>query len=61
MQYVTDNEVNGSAHQGGVQDPQEGPSTQTSQEQNPATPTEESDLIVGCCRLFLVYRRSRSH
>ncbi|KAJ8587835.1 hypothetical protein M405DRAFT_820778 [Rhizopogon salebrosus TDB-379] len=66
MQYVTDNEVNGSAHQGGaaveVQDPQEGPSTQTSQGQNPAAPTKESsDLTVGCCRLFLVYRRSRSH
>ncbi|KAJ8591886.1 WD40 repeat-like protein [Rhizopogon salebrosus TDB-379] len=66
MQYVTDNEVNGSAHQGGaaagVQDPQEGPSTQIFQGQNPAAPTEESsDLIVGCCRLFLVYRRSGSH
>jgi hypothetical protein len=62
MQYVTDN---GSAHQGGaaaeVQDPQ-GPSTQTSQGQIPAALTEESsDLTVGCCRLFLVYRRSRSH
>jgi hypothetical protein len=66
MQYVTDNEVNGSVHQSGAaaggQDLQEGPSTQTSQGQNPAAPTEEpSDLIVGCCRLFLVYRRSRSH
>jgi hypothetical protein len=66
MQYVTDNEVNGSAHQdgdaAGVQDSQEGPSTQTSQGQNLAGATEESsDLIVGCCRLFFVYRRSRSH
>jgi hypothetical protein len=66
MQYAIGNEVNGSAHQGGaaagVQDPQEGPSTQTSQGQNLAALAEESsDLIVGCCRLFLVYRRSRSH
>jgi hypothetical protein len=66
MQYAIGNEVNGSAHQGGaaagVQGPQEGPLTQTSQGQNTAVPTEESsDLTVGCCRLFLVYRRSRSH
>jgi hypothetical protein len=65
MQYVIGNEVNGSAHQDGaaaeVQDLQ-GPLTQTSQGQNLAAATEESpDLTVGCCRLFLVYRRSRSH
>jgi hypothetical protein len=66
MQYAIGNEVNGSTHQGGaaagVQGPQEGPSTQTSQGQNLAALTEESsDLIVGCCRLSLMYRRPRSH
>ncbi|KAJ8591899.1 hypothetical protein M405DRAFT_83476 [Rhizopogon salebrosus TDB-379] len=65
MQYAIGNEANGSAYQSGaaagVQDPREGPSTQTSQGQNLAALTEESsDLILGCCRLFLVYRRSRS-
>ncbi|KAJ8586569.1 hypothetical protein M405DRAFT_823180, partial [Rhizopogon salebrosus TDB-379] len=50
MQYAIGNEVNSSAHQGGaaagVQDPQEGPSTQTSQGQNLAALAEESsDLI----------------
>jgi hypothetical protein len=65
MQYAIDNEVNGSAHQdgaaAGVQDPQEGPSTQTSQGQHLALTEDSSDLMVGCCRLFLVYRRPRSH
>ena len=64
MQYVTDNDVNGgSAHQGGaaagVQDPEAGPSTHIAEGQNALT--EESSDLIGCCRLFLVYRRSRSH
>ncbi|KAJ8590851.1 hypothetical protein M405DRAFT_139970 [Rhizopogon salebrosus TDB-379] len=63
MQHAIGNEVNGSAHQGGaaagVQDPQEGPSTQTTQGQNALT--DESSDLIGSCRLFLVYRRSRSH
>ncbi|KAJ8579398.1 hypothetical protein M405DRAFT_835862, partial [Rhizopogon salebrosus TDB-379] len=65
MQYVTDNEVNGSAHQGGagvgVQGPQQGSSPQTAQEQNPAVLTEESSDLIGCCGLYLVCRRSTSH
>ncbi|KAJ8580760.1 hypothetical protein M405DRAFT_833742 [Rhizopogon salebrosus TDB-379] len=64
MQYVTNNEVNGSAHQGGaaagVRGPQEGPSTQTVQGQNLTAPTEESSDLIGCCGFVLV-RRSRSH
>ncbi|KAJ8597780.1 hypothetical protein M405DRAFT_189142 [Rhizopogon salebrosus TDB-379] len=63
MHYAIGNEVNGSAHQcgaaAGVQDPQEGPSTQTTQGQDALT--DESSDLIGCCRLFLVYRRSRSH
>ncbi|KAJ8592918.1 hypothetical protein M405DRAFT_859341 [Rhizopogon salebrosus TDB-379] len=65
MQYAIDNEVNGSAHQGaavaGVQGPQQGSSTQTAQEQNPAVLTEESSDLIGCCGLYLVCRRSTSH
>ncbi|KAJ8587844.1 hypothetical protein M405DRAFT_934497 [Rhizopogon salebrosus TDB-379] len=65
MQYATENEVNGSAHQGvtvaGVQGPQEGSSPQTAQEQNPAVLTEESSDLIGCCGLYLVCRRSTSH
>jgi hypothetical protein len=65
MQYATENEVNSSAHQGaaiaGVQGPQEGSSTQTAQEQNPAVLTEESSDLIGCCGLYLVCRRSTSH
>jgi hypothetical protein len=58
MQYAIGNEVNGSAHQGGaaagVQGPQEGPSTQFAQGQNPAAPTEESSDLIGCCGFVLV-------
>jgi hypothetical protein len=65
MQYATENEVNGSAHQGvtvaGIQGPQEGSSPQTAQEQNPAVLTEESSDLIGCCGLYLVCRRSTSH
>jgi hypothetical protein len=65
MQYAIGNEVNGSAHQGaavaGVQGPQQGSSTQTAQEQNPAVLTEESSDLIGCCGLYLVCRRSTSH
>jgi hypothetical protein len=65
MQYAIGNEVDGSAHQGGaaagVQDLQEGPSTQTAQEQNPVALTEESSDLIGCCGIFLVSRRSKSH
>jgi hypothetical protein len=65
MQYAISNEVNGSAHRGGaaagVQGPQEGPSTQTAQGGNLAALTEESSDLIGCCGLFLVCRRSRSH
>jgi hypothetical protein len=64
MQYATDNEVNGSVHQGGaaagVQGPQDGPSTQTAQGKNLAAPTEESSDLIGCCGFALV-RRSKSH
>jgi hypothetical protein len=64
MQYATDNEVNGSVHQGGaaagVQGPQDGPSTQTAQGKNLAAPTEKSSDLIGCCGFALV-RRSRSH
>ncbi|KAJ8585721.1 hypothetical protein M405DRAFT_824475 [Rhizopogon salebrosus TDB-379] len=64
MQYAIDNEVNGSAHQGGaeagVQGPQEGPSTQTAQGQNLAAVTEESSDLIGCCGFVLV-RQSRLH
>ncbi|KAJ8588346.1 hypothetical protein M405DRAFT_819884 [Rhizopogon salebrosus TDB-379] len=64
MQYAIGNEVNGSTHQdgaaAGVQGPQQGSSTQTAQEQNPAVITEESSNLIGCCG-FLVSRRSKSH
>ena len=63
MQHAIGNEVNGSVHQGGaaagVQDPEAGPSTHIAEGQNALT--EESSDLIGCCRLFLVYRRSRLH
>ncbi|KAJ8597772.1 hypothetical protein M405DRAFT_927839 [Rhizopogon salebrosus TDB-379] len=58
MQHAIGNEGGAAA---GVQGPQDGPSTETAQGQNLAAPTEESSDLIGCCRLFLVYRRSRSH
>ncbi|KAJ8595717.1 hypothetical protein M405DRAFT_299329 [Rhizopogon salebrosus TDB-379] len=65
MQYVIGNKVDGSAHRGGaavgVQGLLGGPSTQSAHEQNLAALTEESSDLVGCCGLFLVCRRSRSH